>query len=212
MYFNFRKDWILTTICIIIIFVSLPLMWLKKFLSKKIEKRIPRSNIVPMSIQSTSNQTFGTKSSHSTSPITAIEPKQTIEEFFKDSRILNEGTTPPLNLSFNNRKHNKNLISLTGILILFVLIFTAFSLALASRLGWTSILNITIYMYFSMCFVPIILPTMYFTQKPQHLIVVLKDFNVIWINHIKTYLQIFFVIHLPMKFWFLTYKIRKMFV
>ena len=73
-YFNFRKDWILTTICITIIFVSLPLIWLKRFLSKKIDKRIPRSNIVPTSIESTSNQTFGTKSSHGTSPITAIEP------------------------------------------------------------------------------------------------------------------------------------------
>ena len=179
MYFNFRKDWILTTICIIIIFVSLPLIWLKRFLSKKIDKRIPRSNIVPTSIESTSNQIFRTKLSHSTSPITAIEPIQTIEEFFKDSRIFPEGTTPALNLSFNNRKHNKNLISLTGILIIFVLIFTFFSLVIASRLGWISILNITMYMYFSLCFVPIILPTMYFTQKPQHLIVVLKDFNVI---------------------------------
>ena len=146
-----------------------------------------------MSIENTSNQILGTKSSHSTSPISAIEPIQTIAEFFKDSRILPEGTTPALNLSFNNRKHNKNLISLTGILILFALIFTFFSLVLASRLGWISILNITIYMYFSLCFVPIILPTMYFTQKPQHFIVVLKDFNVIWINYIQIYIQIFFL-------------------
>ena len=177
--FNFRKDWILTTICIIIMFLSLPVIWLKRFVSKKMVKKIPRSNIIPMSIENTSNQILGTKSSHSTSPISAIEPIQTIAEFFKDSRILPEGTTPALNLSFNNRKHNKNLISLTGILILFALIFTFFSLVIASRLGWISILNITIYMYFSLCFVPIILPTMYFTQKPQHFIVVLKDFNVI---------------------------------
>ena len=193
-YFNFRKDWILTSICIIIIFVSLPLIWLKRFLSKKIDKRIPRSNIIPMSIESTSNQTFRTKSSHSTSPITATQPIHTIGEFLKDRRIFPEETTPALKLSFNNRKHNKNLISLTGILILFALIFSFFSLVIATRLGWISILNITIYMYFGLCFVPIILPTMYFTQKPQHLIVVLKDFNVIWnICYTNVYTNIFFV-------------------
>ena len=132
-----------------------------------------------MSIESTSNQTFRTKSSHNTSPINAIQPRQTFEEFFNESGIFPEETTPALKLSFNNRKHNKNLISLTGIFILFGLIFSFFCIVIASRLGWISILNIPIYMNFSLCFVPIILPTMYFTQKPQHLIVVLKDFNVI---------------------------------
>ena len=160
--------------------VSLPLIWLKKFLSKRIDKRIPRSNIIkPMSIENTSYQTFSTKSSHNMSGIIAIQPIQTIDEYFKESRILPEEAMPALKFSFNNRKHNKNLISLTGILILFVLIFSFFSLVIASRLGWISILNVPMYMYFSLCFVPIILPTMYFTYKPQNLILVMKEFNII---------------------------------
>ena len=141
-------------------FVSLPVIWLKRFVSKKMTKKIPRSNIIPMS---NSNQIFGTKSSHSTSTMIAIQPIQTIGEI-----------TPALNFSYNTAKHNKNLISLTGMLILFALIFSFFSLVIASRLGWISILNLTIYMYFSLCFAPILLPTIYFTRKPQHLIVVLK--------------------------------------
>ena len=150
-------------------FVSLPVIWLKKFASKKMARTIPRSNIIlPMSIENNSNQIFGTKPSHSTSTMIAIQPIQIIGE-----------TTPALKFSYNTTKHNKNLISLTGILILFVLIFSVFSLVIASRFGWISIRNLGIYMYFCLCFVPIILPTSYFTRNPQHLIVVLKDFNVI---------------------------------
>ena len=132
-----------------------------------------------MSIENTSNQILGTKSSHSTSPISAIEPIQTIEEFFKDSRILPEGTTPALNLSFNNRKHNKNLISLTGILILFALIFTFFSLVIASRFGWISLNQSNYFWYVNFCCLPAILPTIYFGRKPNHLVVVMKDLNLL---------------------------------
>ena len=166
--FNFRKDWLLTIICIIIMFVGLPVIWIKRFVSKKMVKNIPRSNIIPMSLENNFNQIFGTKSSHSTSKMIVIQPIQTIGE-----------TMPALKFSYNTTKHNKNLISLTGIFILFALIFSFFSLVIASRFGWISIHNLGIYMYFCLCFVPIVLPTIYFTRKPQHLIVVLKDFDVI---------------------------------
>ena len=160
--------------------VSPPLIWLKKFLAKRIDKRIPRSNIIkPMSIENTSNQTFSTKSSHNTSGIIAIQPIQTIDEYFKESRILPEGAMPALKFSFNNRKHNKNLISLSGVLTLLVIFIVTFFLVIASRLGWISILNAQMLLFFCKCFVPIILPTMYFTYKPQNLILVLKEFNII---------------------------------
>ena len=164
----------------IIVFVSLPLIWLKKFISNKIDKRIPKSNIIlPMSIGNTVHQTYGTKSYHSTSGIIAIQQIQTSDEYFKDSTISPEGTIPALKFSFNNRKHNRNLISLSGVLILLVLFFVIFFFLIASRLGWISILNVQMFLFFSECFVPIILPTMYFTYKPQNLIVVLKEFNII---------------------------------
>ena len=103
-------------------FVSLPLIWLKKIISKKKDKRIPRSNIItPMSIENTADQPFGTKFHHSTSGVITIQPIQTIGEFLKDKEIFPEDPKPAFKLPFNNRKHNKNLISLTGTLILLVL-------------------------------------------------------------------------------------------
>ena len=161
-------------------FVTLPLIWLKKFISKKKDKRIPRSNIIiPMSIENTADQSFGTKSHHSTSGINTIQPIQTIGEFVKDKEIFHEDTKPASKLSFNNRKHNKNLISLTGILILLVLFIVIIFLAIGTRLGWISIINVQIIFFFCKCFASIILPIVYFTYKPQNLILVLKDFNII---------------------------------
>ena len=161
-------------------FVTLPLIWLKKFISKKKDKRIPRSNIItPMSIEKTVDQPFGTKSHHSTSGIITIQPIQTLGEFLKEKETQPEDTKPALKLSFNNRKHNKNLISLTGILILLVLSTIIIFLAIGTRLSWISILNVQIIFFFCKCFVSIILPIMYFTYKPQNLILVLKDFNII---------------------------------
>ena len=161
-------------------FVTLPLIWLKKFISKKKDKRIPRSNIItPMSTENTADQPFGTKSHHSTSGIIAIQPIQTLGEFLEDEKTLPEDTKPASKLSFNNRKHNKNLISLTGILILLVLSIVIIFLAVGTRLAWISILNVQIIFFFCKCFVSIILPIMYFTYKPQNLILVLKDFNII---------------------------------
>ena len=94
--FNFRKDWLLTIICIIIMFVGLPVIWIKRFVSKKMVKNIPRSNIIPMSLENNFNQIFGTKSSHSTSKMIVIQPIQTIGE-----------TMPALKFSYNTTKHNK---------------------------------------------------------------------------------------------------------
>ena len=164
----------------IVMFVTLPLIWLKKFISKKKDKRIPRSNIItPMSIENTADQPFGTKSHHCTSGVITIQPIQTIGEFLNHKEIFPEDPKPALKLSFNNRKHNKNLISLTGVLILLVLTIVIFFLAIGTRLGWISILNVQIIFFFCKCFVSIILPIVYFTYKPQNLILVLKDFNII---------------------------------
>ena len=161
-------------------FVSLPLIWMKKIISKKKDKRIPRSNIIiPMSIENTGNQPFVTKSHHSTSGIIAIQPIQTIGELLKDKKIFPQETTPAIKPSFNNRKHNKNLISLTGILILLVFFTVIIFFVIATRLGWISILNVQLFFFFCKCYISIIFPIMYFTYKPQNLILVLKEFNII---------------------------------
>ena len=161
-------------------FVTLPLIWLKKFISKKKDKRIPRSNIItPMSIENTADQPFGTKSHHSTSGIITIQPIQTLGEFLKEKETQPEDTKPALKLSFNNRKHNKNLISLTGILILLVFFTVIIFFVIATRLGWISILNVQLFFFFCKCYISIIFPIMYFTYKPQNLILVLKDFDII---------------------------------
>ena len=132
-----------------------------------------------MSIKNTADQPFGTKPHLSTSRIIAIQPIQTIGEFLKDKEIFPEDPKPAFKLPFNNRKHNKNLISLTGILILLVFFTVVIFCVIATRLGWISILNVQMFLFFSECFVPIILPTMYFTYKPQNLILVLKEFDII---------------------------------
>ena len=161
-------------------FVSLPIIWLKKIISKKKDKRIPRSNIIiPMSSENTGNQPLGTKSHHITSGIIAVQPIHTIGEFLKDKKVFPEETTPAIKPSFNNRKHNKNLISLTGILILLVFFTVVIFFVIATRLGWISILNVQLFFFFFKCFISIIFPIMYFTYKPQNLILVLKDFNII---------------------------------
>ena len=172
--------------------VSLSLIWLKKFLSRRIDQRIPRSNIVkPISIENTSDQTFATKSSHSPSRIVAMQPVQTIEEYFRDTRILPEGPILTSKFLFNNRKHNKNLISISGVLILLVLFLVIFFLVIASRLGWINVLNVQMFLFFCKCFVPIILPTMYFTYKPQNLILVIKEFNIMWMPYNKRIWEIY---------------------
>ena len=153
---------------------------MKKIISKKKDKRIPRSNIIiPMSIENTGNQPFVTKSHHSTSGIITIQPIQTLGEFLEDEKTLPEDTKPASKLSFNNRKHNKNLISLTGILILLVFFTVIIFFVIATRLGWISILNVQLFFFFCKCYISIIFPIMYFTYKPQNLILVLKDFDII---------------------------------
>ena len=128
-----------------------------------------------MSSENTGNQPLGTKSHHITSGIIAVQPIHTIGEFLKDKKVFPEETTPAIKPSFNNRKHNKNLISLTGVLILLVLTIVIFFLAIGTRLGWISILNVQIIFFFCKCFVSIILPIVYFTYKPQNLILVLHS-------------------------------------
>ena len=104
----------------------------------------------------------------------------TIGEFINDTQYLDEEAHPknqhqPAVMLFNTSKHNKNLISFTGVLILSFIFITQTILPLGSRLGWITQKNASLYLYIHLCCTPIIFPTIYFIRKPKYLISVLKD-------------------------------------
>ena len=98
-----------------------------------------------------------------------------IEEFLEEK-------IPPINkfqLSYNVTKNNKNLISFSGISILVAFFLVSSGIIAFSRSGWTTALQIQFYVYVQQCCLPIILPTVYFIQKPNHFFVVMKDLNLL---------------------------------
>ena len=80
-------------------------------------------------------------------------------------------------VQFNNRKNNKNLISFTGVLVLFGIIVAAIIPTIASaQYGLISAEYILIYLYILSCCLPVGLPTMYFMFEPKHFMSVIKHF------------------------------------
>ena len=76
---------------------------------------------------------------------------------------------------FNTSKSNKNLINFPGMLLIIVMFIILGYFPVASRMGWISLREGNTYMYPVLCCIPVILPTMYFTCKPKHLINVVND-------------------------------------
>ena len=80
-------------------------------------------------------------------------------------------------VQFNNRKNNKNLISFTGVLVLFGITAAAIiPTSISAQYGLISAEFIVMYFYILSCCLPVGLPTMYFMFEPKHLICVLKHF------------------------------------
>ena len=78
-------------------------------------------------------------------------------------------------IQFNNKKNNKNLISFTGVLVLFGIIVALFIPTIVSvQYGLISAEFIVMYFYILSCCLPIGLPTMYFMFQPKHFFCVLK--------------------------------------
>ena len=101
--------------------------------------------------------------------------RMNIEEFF-DEKV------PPLkkvSSSYNVTNHNKNLISFSGISILVALFLVYSGIIALSRFGWITATQIQFYVYVHHCCLPVILPTVYFMRKPNHLVVVMKDLNLL---------------------------------
>ena len=76
----------------------------------------------------------------------------TIGEFMNDTQHLDEEAHPknqhqPAVMLFNTSKHNKNLISFTGVLILSFIFIIQTILPLGSRLGWITQKNAGLYLY-----------------------------------------------------------------
>ena len=80
--------------------------------------------------------------------------------------------------SFNNSKHNKNIININGIFIVGLLYsFMWGGLAIFFRSGVITISQGHLYFFTFFCCVPILLPAIYFVRNPKHLISVLQDHN-----------------------------------
>ena len=99
--------------------IGVPIIWTKKFISKWKDQRIPKHNI--------NSITDGNLS--------------TVPELYDSARInlslvsINAVNTPRHSISFNNNKHNKNLVTLTMILASIILFFLVIFFVFSSRLG-----------------------------------------------------------------------------
>ena len=150
---------------------------MKKYDHTKIIRRIPRSRITPAPDKNTTEEAVEIKSIHRTPNINDVDSigRMNIEEFLEEK-------TPPIikvHLSYNVTKNNKNLISFSGISILVVFFLVSSGIIAFSRSGWTTDLQIQFHVYVQQCCLPVILPTVYFIRKPNHLVVVMKDLNLL---------------------------------
>ena len=81
-------------------------------------------------------------------------------------------------IQFNNKKNNKNLISFTGVLVLFGIVVALILPAFVSgQYGLISAEFTVIYLYIMSCCLPVGLPTMYFMFEPKHFIFVLEHLS-----------------------------------
>ena len=99
---------------------------------------------------------------------------------FLQERIPDKPQIRPITtIAFNTTKYNKNLISFSGIFIIIVLIVVMGVFAVGSRSSWISHIQAQTYVYIHFCCLPVVLPTIYFIQKPNHLVVAMKDLNLL---------------------------------
>ena len=97
---------------------------------------------------------------------------------FLQERIPDKPQIRPITtFAFNTTKYNKNLISFSGISILIVLLVLLGVFAVGSRSSWISHNQGITYVYINFCCLPVVLPTIYFIKKPNHLIVAMKDLD-----------------------------------
>ena len=165
---------IIIIVCLGLIFICVSIVLVKKYDHTKVIRRIPISRITPAPEKNTTEEAIAIKSIHTINNVESIE-RMNIEEFLEEK-------VPPIkkiSSSFNVTKHNKNLINFSGISILVVFFIVYSGIILLSRFGWITATQIQFYAYVHHCCMPVILPTVYFIRKPNHLLVVMKDLNLL---------------------------------
>ena len=129
--------------------------------------RIPRPRITPAAARNTPEQSI---------EMNVIEPIQEMNTV----QIIQETIANPFHIqAFNITKYNKNLISFPGISFLVTYFLLMTGLAVGSRYGWISLVQTQLYWYIGFCCFPVIIPTIYFMQNPNHLISVMRDLNLL---------------------------------
>ena len=129
--------------------------------------RIPRPRITPAAARNTPEQSI---------EMNVIEPIQEMNTV----QIIQETIANPFHIqAFNIIKHNKNLISFPGISFLVTYFLLMTGLAVGSRYGCISLVQLQLYWYIGFCCFPVIIPTIYFMRNPNHLISVMRDLNLL---------------------------------
>ena len=153
---------------------------MKKYDHTKIIRNFPRSRITPPATQkNTSEEAIEVISVHRTPNKNDVESigRMNIEEFLEEQIPPIKKVQPQL--AFNVTKYNKNLISFAGISILVVFFLVYSGIISLFRFGWITATQVQFYVYVHQCCLPVILPTIYFMRKPNHLVVVMKDLNLL---------------------------------
>ena len=85
----------------------------------------------------------------------------------------------------NNSKYNKNIISFAGLFIIGVLFYIGFGINILVRQGWITELHGSMDLFVHCCYLPVVLPTIYFMRNPKHLKSVLQDHNLMQIDQFE---------------------------
>ena len=156
------------------ILTSLPIVFWKKYINTKITREIPRSRITHAPNRNTLDQAIGMIPIDDIESIEMMDFTEFLQERIPDNPQVQQMTT----IAFNTSKYNKNLISFSGISILIVLLVVMGVFAVGSR-SWIGHIQAQTYVYINFCCLPIVLPTIYFIQEPNHLVVAMKDLNLL---------------------------------
>ena len=140
---------------------------MKKYINIKAICRIPGPRITPAPSRNAPEQSI------EMNVIESIQGMNT-EQLFQET-IAN----PFQVQAFNIAKYNENLISYPGISFLVTFLLVMIGIALISRYGWISLDLTQLYWYIGFCCFPVILPTIYFMRNPNHLIIVMRDSNLL---------------------------------
>ena len=159
---------------------------MKKYINTNIIGRIPKSRITPAPNRNTYEQAIEMNSIHVLPRTNDVESTRRInmEEFFQEI-VSGQASQPQVQPTrtftgpFNVSKYNENLISFSGIFILGAFLLLLSGIAFVSRFDWISLNQSNYFWYINFCCLPVILPTVYFGRKPNLLVVVMKDLNLL---------------------------------